>query len=199
MASTSASNKVRQGTFIAPSFMGVVESASTAAGLDQANQQPENYNTQMTVRATIDPISHASSFGPINAFILGPGRPPITPKVVSLILANKFVEMSELLPENLEGPMVESSSFTIERGSIVPVTKVSVRSKQEVSDILTWVECFTRELCGRDFHFPSNPAHARDLVAYMALIIRMAKHYTIVACVGLTTIALSASKPQRRI
>ena len=107
MASTSTSNNVRQGTFNAPSFMGVVESASTAAGLDQANKQPENYNTQMTqgeagrLSATIDIISHASSFGPTNASILGPERPPIQPKVVSLILANRFVEMSDLLHENL--------------------------------------------------------------------------------------------------
>ena len=149
MTSTSTSNNVRQGTFNAPSFMGVVESASTAAGLDQANQQPENYNTQMTqgeagrLSATIDIISHASSFGPTNASILGPERPPIPPKVVSLILANKFVEMSELHHENLEGPMIESSSFTIEGGSIVPVSKVSAQKKQEVSDIATWVECFT--------------------------------------------------------
>ena len=87
--------------------MGIVESASTAPGVDQTNQHTEFYNNPMTegeagrLNTMINPTTYASSPGPINAFILGPGRPPIPSKVVSLILADKFVEMSDLLPENL--------------------------------------------------------------------------------------------------
>ena len=71
--------------------------------------------------------------------------------------------------------MIETPSFSIEGGAIVPVTNVSARKKQEVSDILTWVECFTRYLSVVSNSFP---ARARDLLAYMALIIRMAKRYS---------------------
>ena len=71
--------------------------------------------------------------------------------------------------------MIETPSFSIERGAIVPVTKVSARKKQEVSDILTWVECFTSYLAVVSNSFP---ARTRDLLAYMALVIRMAKRYS---------------------
>ena len=91
--------------------------------------------------AVTGPTHPPSAIGISPAFILGPERPPIPPKLVTQILANKFMELSELLPENL--PQCESSSFTIEGGAIEPITKVSSKRKQEISDILIWVECFT--------------------------------------------------------
>ena len=45
-ASTSTT-KVRQSMCTAPSFMGIVESASTAPGVDQTNQHTEFYNNPM--------------------------------------------------------------------------------------------------------------------------------------------------------
>ena len=72
------------------------------------------------------------------------------------ILANKFIELSELLPENLESPQCESSSFMIEGGAIVPITKVSSKRKQEISDILTWVECVQATMGGQKKVAPSN-------------------------------------------
>ena len=115
------------------------------------------------------------SAGISSAFILGPGCPPILSKLVTQILGNKFIELSELLPENLESPSCESSSFTIEGGAIVPITKVSSKRKQEITDILTWVECFTSYVTVISTSFPSRSC---DLLSYMALIIRMAKRYT---------------------
>lgn len=83
--------------------------------------------------------------------------------------------MADILPENLEAPKTESPSFTIEGCSIVPVTKVTARKKQEVSDILTWVECFASCVAVVSTSFPGR---SRNLLAYMALIIRMAKRYS---------------------
>ena len=82
--------------------------------------------------------------GLLDAFILGPGRPPIPAKIVSQILTNKFVEMSEFLPENMATPVLAVPSFTIEGGAIVPTTSPGARKKGEIADILTWVECFNR-------------------------------------------------------
>ena len=48
--------------------------------------------------------------------------------------------MSDLIPENLESPSVDLPSFTIEGHSIVPTTTTASRKKNEVYDILTWVE-----------------------------------------------------------
>lgn len=43
------------------------------------------------------------------AFILGPGRAPIPAKLVTQITLHKFIELSELIPENLEDPQVDST------------------------------------------------------------------------------------------
>ena len=105
---------------------------------------------------------------------MGPGRPPISAKSVSQIVAYKFIEMSDLIPENLESPSVDLPSFTIEGHSIVPTTTTASRKKNEVYDILTWVECFNSYIAVITAFYP---ARARDLLAYMALIIRMAKQF----------------------
>ena len=107
------------------------------------------------------------------AFILGSGRPPVPAKLVSQILTGKFIELSELIPENLAPPTTESTSFTIEGRSIVPTT-TSSRKKTEISDILTWVECFNSYISViTAFHLE----RVRDLLAYMALIMRLAKQF----------------------
>ena len=73
-----------------------------------------------SVPAPIVTTGMSSSFN--QAFILGPGRPPVPAKLVSHILSGKFIELSELMPENLDAPTTESTSFTIESRSIVPTT-----------------------------------------------------------------------------
>ena len=83
--------------------------------------------------------------------------------------------MSDLLPENLDLPQYESSSFAIEGGAIVPITRVASKRKQEVTDILTWVECVTSYITVLTTYMPNR---SRDLLSYMALIIRMAKRYS---------------------
>ena len=107
------------------------------------------------------------------AFILGSGRPPVPASLVSQILTGKFIELSELIPENLAPPTTESTSFTIEGRSIVPTT-TSSRKKTEISDILTWVECFNSYISViTAFHLE----RVRDLLACMALIMRLAKQF----------------------
>ena len=173
-----------QGTFIvAPSFVRAIGASTSTAG-----QSSPMVNSNLLTNSTANVPNLPQSFdhepvtGPTlpaigisSAFILGPGRPPIPPKLVTQILANKFIELSELLPENLESPQCESSSFTIEGGAIVPIPKVSSKRKREISDILTWVECFISYITVISASFSSR---ARDLLSYMALIISMAKRYT---------------------
>ena len=67
-------------------------------------------------------ISPGVNNGLNQAFILGPGRLPIPVKLVTQILAYKFTEMPDLLPENLGNPTSENTLFLIEGCSIVPTT-----------------------------------------------------------------------------
>jgi hypothetical protein len=57
------------------------------------------------------------NLGPEKDFSLGPGRAPIPAKLVLRILSDKFIELTELLPENLDEPLSDTTSFAIE-GSI---------------------------------------------------------------------------------
>ena len=100
--------------------------------------------------------------------------PPIPAKLVMQILAYKFTEMADLLPDNLGNPINEIPSFLIKASSIVPMTNMPSRKKSDVHDILTWVECFNSYIVGITSF---QPERARDLLAYMALIIRIAKQF----------------------
>ena len=65
-------------------------------------------------------------------------------------------------------------SFAIEGSAIVPCSKANPRKKQDAMDILTWVEAFNSYAAVLNSYFPHR---ARDLSAYMALIIRTAKRF----------------------
>ena len=93
--------------------------ASNITTLEQMDEVSPS-DVSPSVPAHIVTTGMSSSFN--QAFILGPGRPPVPAKLVSHILSGKFIELSELMPENLDAPTTESTSFTIESRSIVPTT-----------------------------------------------------------------------------
>ena len=72
-------------------------------------------------------------------FSLGPGHTPIPAKLVSKILTGQFVELADLIPENLDVP--EQVQHTITGSSLVSISPARPKRK-EVIDVVTWVECF---------------------------------------------------------
>ena len=177
-ASTQGNVSMAQGTFHAPSFVNTMSGSVQDTSSSFPQTQPSLSDSNLT---TDNPILRAPnpSTGPVpnlcpeSAFSLGPGRAPVPPKLVSKILSHKFVEMDELLPERLDDRVLDTTSFKIEGSTIVPVAKPS-RVKNSPLDILDWVECFNSYTSIiATFH----PHRARDLLAYMALIIRTAKRF----------------------
>lgn len=166
------------GMLNAPSFISIAESGAEPCSYGAASSNRNDASlaqgrNQSNVFLTNSSWPQGQGQGGLSkAFILGPGRPPIPEKIVSQILAFKVVEMTELSPENLESPTTETPSFTIEGATII-ATK-SARKKTEVADILTWVECFNSYVSVITYSYPNR---ARDLLAYMALIIRLAKRF----------------------
>ena len=133
-----------QGTFNALSFVTAVNSSvSEPSGYSiPPDQSPNELNT-----TNITPP--ASSFrapnivlDPEKAFCLGPGRAPIPPKLVTKILSSKIVDLAELLPENLDHPLLDSTSLTIENSTILLLSRSS-RERTTALDILSWVECLS--------------------------------------------------------
>ena len=167
---------VAQGMFTAPSFVTALTSSSVQ-GASSLTQIPSSEFVSPTAVPSVNsqfpnhPIP--VQLGPEKAFSLGPGRAPIPAKLVSKILSHQYFELSELLPENLDEPISDTTSFAIEGSTIIPVSK-SARPKKQNLDILSWVECFNSYV---SVIATFQPHRARDLLAYMALIIRTAKRF----------------------
>ena len=118
------------------------------------------------------PASALPKPSPQSAFILGPRRAPIPAKLVNRIVSLEYIDMSELIPENLDEPQAESPVFTFEGATVV--AKPNPSKKRNVSDVLMWVECFTSYTAVITCFFLSR---SRYLLAYMVLIIRTAKRF----------------------
>jgi hypothetical protein len=171
MAPVVSAASTSEGMLSAPSFIGICGSTSVT----QSSAVDTNISLNVSAPIYTSPIVSVEAISELNkAFIFGPSRPPSPAKTVAQIVAFKFVEMSDLIPENLEAPTNEVPSFAIEGRSIVPTTTTSPRKKNEIGDILTWVECFNSYVA---VITSVRPERARDLLAYMALIIRIAKQF----------------------
>ena len=70
-------------------------------------------------------------------FSLGPGHTPIPAKLVSKILTGQFVELADLIPENLDVPEQVQHTITITGSSLVPSSPARPKRK-EVIDVVTW-------------------------------------------------------------
>ena len=173
--SASGNLPVAQGAFHAPTFVTAVNgSVPEPIGSSIPRHQPPNELHTINVSPLASSLPAPNiALGPEKAFSLGPGRAPIPPKLVTKILSSKFVGLSELLPENLDDPLSDTTSFTIENSTIVPVSRPSRERKTDL-DILSWVECFNSYISVIATY---RPHRARDLLAYMALIIRTAKRF----------------------
>ena len=84
--------------------------------------------------------SESSTFPNLNkAFVVGPGYAPVRYKLVSKITAGLFVDLADLLPDNIRAEEVELQVF-LEAKLVVSVSKKWVI---EIADIVTWIEAFT--------------------------------------------------------
>lgn len=104
------------------------------------------------------------------AFVIGPGYAPVPHKLATKITAGMFIELADLLAENIKAQEIEPHAF-LDGKLLVSSSKKRV---VEITDILSWVEAFTIYcliLC------QSYPARWPDLNQYKLLIIQMAKRF----------------------
>ena len=93
---------------------------------------------------------------------IGAGLPPILPRLVAHILSGEFIDMADLLPDQL-GP---SSTETQPKGS-----RPQYRA---ISNILEWVKCFGAYIAVLS---SKQPHRIPDLLGYMTLIIESHMEY----------------------
>ena len=106
----------------------------------------------------------AAKLGAEKPFILSEGLPPVPSRLVARILRGEFVDMTELLRDNLEAHrrVVSSQSTQSTSGG---------RSRREIPDLLSWVQCFGVYMAVVTSKFPMR---IRELLAYQTLIVREA-------------------------
>ena len=71
-------------------------------------------------------------------FIVGKGLPAIPPKLVAKIQRGEFVDMAELLRDNIEADRRRAATA----GNVVATLLGSAKPRREVPDLMSWVQCF---------------------------------------------------------
>ena len=106
---------------------------------------------------------------PPRPFLLSEGLPPVPAKLVGRILKGNFVDMAELLCDNLEA---QRRGALHETGSTSASSPTSSRHRREVPKLLSWVQCFsvyTAVVASK------HPKRVQRLLAYQTLIVREAR------------------------
>ena len=119
------------------------------------------------------PTSLSSSTVPTlqQPFIVGPGFSPVPYKLVSQITSGKFIDLAELLSDNLRDNEAEPQLLL--DGRLV-LTATSKRPKRSIDDITSWSEAFSIYSLILASHYPSR---WRDLTLYKLLILRTYRQF----------------------
>ena len=102
---------------------------------------------------------------PDQPLVLGEGLPPVPARLVGKIRRGEFLDMAELLRDNIEAERRRGSSADTARGA-------SKGKWREVPDLLSWVQCFGAYIC---VVANQHPKKLKELVAYQNTLIREAR------------------------
>ena len=115
------------------------------------------------------------SIGPVGAdgetaagpFVLGEGIHPVPAKVVARIWKGEYIDMADLLRDNLEA---DRRRATAQRGAQQQGQAKATR--REVSDLLSWALCFSVYV---GVAAEKHPHRVKQLLAYQATILHEAR------------------------
>ena len=105
-------------------------------------------------------------------FVVGPGYSPVPYKVVSQITAGKFVNLEDLLAENITPNESEPQLWF--DGRLV-LSHTPKKPKRQISDITLWMEAFSIFYLILCSYFPHR---WRDLTSYKLLILRTYRQFS---------------------
>ena len=108
----------------------------------------------------------AANFPP---FVVGPGIPPVAPKIVAAIVSGEFIELASLLEDRIEP---EPPSFTLIADQLVIRP---TKRRKAITDILSWMQAFAVYTLVVTAYYPARVA---DLLKYQLLIMRTAQQFS---------------------
>ena len=103
-------------------------------------------------------------------FVLGEGIPPVPARLVSRIWDDDYIDMAELLRDNLEAERRGNSGNTQQSG--LPGGSHSKPLRREVPDVLSWAQCFGVYI---GVVVEKYPDRVKQLLAYQATVLREAR------------------------
>ena len=114
---------------------------------------------------------NSSSQPPAPLVTIGTGLPALPKKLVARVLANEYIDFSELPPAKGKGrPMPQSLE-----GQVVVVQAAELlQTRKIIPDLAIWVQCFsiyTATLCAK------YPARLPELMAYQTIIAKASQRY----------------------
>lgn len=98
-------------------------------------------------------------------FVVGEGLAPVPAKLVTKILRGEYVDMSELLRDNIEA---ERRQMGLQNGQ----PPYLAQGRREVPDILSWVQCFGTYA---SVVISKYPERRHQLIAYLITMVREAR------------------------
>ena len=172
-SSTPGSTSQSSGTLVVPSF---ISTYSSSGGPSVVSSLPatSSANLPVVVGGSCGGATgtESSTLPNLNkAFVVGPGYAPVPFKLVSKITAGLFVDLADLLPDNIRAQEIEPQAF-LEGKLVVSGSKKRVI---EIADIITWIEAFTIFSMILCHTFPSR---WKDLNQYKLLIIQTARRFS---------------------
>ena len=107
----------------------------------------------------------AEKLSEFTPFTLSQGLPPVPARLVAKILKGEFVDMAELLHENMEAERrrPRTSNCDPQSGS----------SRRGVPDLLSWIQCFGVYAA---VVISKHPEKMKQLLAYQTMIVGEATH-----------------------
>ena len=101
---------------------------------------------------------------------MGEGIPPVPARLVGRIWNDDYIDMAELLRDNLEAERRGNSGNTQQSG--LPGGSHSKPLRREVPDVLSWAQCFGVYI---GVVVEKYPDRVKQLLAYQATVLREAR------------------------
>ena len=136
----------------------------TGDQLSHINQLSETIRQQLDKIASTTTKTGTSTAATTQPLYIGGGLPPIPRKLVHRIQDGHFIDMAELLPDNLEATNLIDDDLT----------KNIKRKQQDVTQIMDWIQCFSTYIAVVS---RAKPERVADLIAYLNLIINNQKRF----------------------
>ena len=105
-------------------------------------------------------------------FVAGPGFSPIPAKLIHHIVAEKFIELNELLSLNF---VLNKPELQLQFDSCLVMTSTPKKDRHHMEDIATWMEVFSIYPLVLTSHFPHQ---WKDLSQYKLLILRTYQQFS---------------------